>query len=105
VRKIYALFILASLVFGHLSAELKYKQVATISSLKSEEDVKQLALEFLEAAIGDPDLKVIDIQYKEEKMESGCTFFDAIITCLVAQADIDIQRVQIKALKNSKKLN
>lgn len=97
--------IFSTLFFGlvivnlSLSAALNFKQDVTLTSCKSEEDSKNMANEFLQAAEGDSDLKVVSIRYKQEK-QKNCIIYHSIITCLVSKPD-DLMRIQAKAILNS----
>ena len=98
------IFLILIFICGPLSAALKYQQEVTISSFKSEEDAKDMANQFLRAADGDPDLKVVDIKYEQEKLKEDFTSYNAVITCRVSKSDIDVLRVQNKMMQNNKDL-
>jgi hypothetical protein len=83
-----------------LSAAFNFKQDVTLTSFKSEEYSKEMVNQFLKAAEGDSDLKVIEIKYKQEKMKKDCIAYHAIITCLTSTPN-DVQRIQCKSLLNN----
>lgn len=87
-------------VSSSVSAELNYEQEITLSSLKSEEDCKYMADLFLQSAIGDPDLKVIDVKYKQDELDKNCTIYDAVIMCHVSKPDEDVCRIGKKMIES-----
>ena len=98
------LFFAVMLICNPLSAALKYQQDVTISTFTSAKESKEMADEFLQAAEGDPDLKVVDIKYVQEKLGKDCTSYNAVITCRVSKPDKDVLRVQEKMTQNNENL-
>ena len=92
------------IVGGQLSAALNFKQEVTLTSFKSEEDSKDIVNQFLRAAEGDSDLKVIDVEYKQEELGKNCIAYNAKITCHVSKPDKDVLRVQEKMIQNNNNL-
>jgi hypothetical protein len=92
------------IVKGSLCAALNYKQEVTLTSFMSIDDSKDIANQFLRAADGDSDLKVIDIKYKQEEWGKNCIAYKAIITCHVSKPDQDVLRVQGKMIQNKNNL-
>jgi hypothetical protein len=76
-------------------AELKYQQDLTFSSWKSKEDVEERAKEFCEAALNDPDIKVISVKYNQKKT-SGSILYNAVLTCYVSKINDDFTRINGK---------
>src|SRR5688572_15602543 len=87
-----------------LDAALNYTQEITMTTFKSEEDSKDIANQFLRAAEGDSDLKVVDVKFKQEKLGKDFIAYNTIITCLVAKPDKDVFRVQGKMIQNNNQL-
>lgn len=76
-------------------AALKYKQNLTLSSWRSQEDLEEKVQEFCNAAVGDQDIKVIEVKYKKKKSKMNFSY-EAIITCHVSEKDKDLIRIQGK---------
>lgn len=100
----YSLLFGLAVVSGPLNAALNFKQEVTLTSFKSEEDSEDIVNQFLQAAKGDSDLKVVDVKYEQEKWEKGCIAYKAIITCHVSKPDKDVFRVQEKMVQNNSNL-
>lgn len=95
-KRFFYLTFLLILLTGTLSAKLKYTQEFTLSTFSSQEDTKKNVSQFLSAAVGDPNLMVVGIEYKNEKIGKDCIAYHAILTCLVSEADVDVARVTKK---------
>ena len=95
-KRFFYLTSILTFLTGTLSAALTYSQEFTLSSFSSEEDTKKYVSQFLGAAAGDPNLTVVGIEYKNEKMGKDYIAYRAILTCLVSEADVDIARVAKK---------
>ncbi len=105
IRMVFSLvFLTFVLVCSQLNAALKYQQEITISSFKSEQDSKEMVYEFLKAARGDPDFKVVGIRYNQEEIKKDFTSYNAIIKCHVSQPDKDVLRIQEKVVQNNKNI-
>lgn len=94
----YAMFLI--IISSRLSAALNFQQEMTLSSFQSEECTKELVNQFLRAAIGDSDLKVVDLRYVQEKLANDFIEYKAIIMCHVSEIDKDIIRVSGKMVHN-----
>jgi hypothetical protein len=104
-RKVFcSLSIGLILISGPLVAALNFHQEVTLTSFASEETTKDIAGQFLKAAEGDSNLKVVDIRYKQEKLEKDNIAYNAIITCRVSKLDIDVLRIQKKMIQNNDNL-
>jgi hypothetical protein len=82
-----------------LHAFVKYEQKITLSSWVSAEDIQKKALQICKAAQGDPDIKILDIQYRKKKI-AGSIVYQAIFLCYVAAIDKDFQRVFEKSIQS-----
>jgi hypothetical protein len=90
-RRFFCSFFFSLVVLsGSLSATLNFKQEVTLTSFMSEEDSKDIVKQFLRAADGDLDLKVVDVRYKLEQWGKDCIAYNAIITCHVSKPDKDV---------------
>lgn len=99
-----SLFCGLMLVSISLNAALNFKQEFTLTSFKSEEDVKDVANQFLQAAEGDSNLKVVNVRYKQEKWAEDCIAYEAVLTCHVSKPDKDLLRIQEKMIQNNSNL-
>lgn len=99
-----SVFFALMLMCSPLTGALKYQQEVTISTFTSEEDSRDMANQFVRAADGDPNIKVVDIRYEQEKLGKDCTSYNAVITCHVSKSDVDVARVQEKMVQNNENL-
>ncbi len=97
-----SLFLTLLFVGSPSFATLKYQQEYTISTFSSDQDTQESTVEFLLAAKGDPNLKVVDIKYTQEKISDDCISYNAILTCHVSEPDKDFARIDEKILQNNK---
>lgn len=92
--KLVTVFLLLLVVFNNMEAHaaLKYQQELTFSSWKSKEDVGEMVQAFCKAAIGDPDIKVISVEYSQNK-KRGVVTYNATLMCHVSKVDDDLTRI------------
>ncbi len=95
-KAIFACLLSSIFIQCSIDAALNYQQVVTLTSFDSQEEVKQMALSFEKAAKGDPDIKIINIQYETKKETENSTFFIANITCHVSKVNEDVLRISGK---------
>lgn len=88
-----------------LNATLSYQQEFTLSSFTSNEECRERVQQFQQAAEGDPDLKVVDIQYSQEPFHDNGIIYHATVKCHVAHEDIDIARIAKKMATNNPNLH
>src|SRR5690348_11230916 len=104
-RVIFGLFFFGLVLASRpLSAALGFQQKVTLTSCKSKEDTKDIVNQFLRAAEGDSNLKVVDVKYTQEKWKKDCVAYNAILTCRVSKPDKDILRIQEKMVQNNSNL-
>lgn len=80
------------------AADLKYQQDLTLGNWISRKEVQEEVREFCEAAGENPNLKVVDIKYRQQP-DGELTYYSAVITCHVSEPDKDLMRVRGKAFQ------
>lgn len=98
LMKLSAVLLLFFMFFNTASAALKYQQDLTLSSWESKEDVEQRVQEFCDAAINDPDIKVISVKYNQKKKYRSI-IYNAVITCYVSKINDDFTRINGKVFQ------
>ena len=74
-------------------AKLTYEQDLTLGNWVSQQAVENEVIEFCRNAEGDPNIKVINVEY-HEPVEEEPPYYSATITCHVSEIDKDLARIR-----------
>lgn len=96
--RLIAILFLLFMFFKTADAALQYQQDLTLSSWKSKEDIEQQVKEFCDAALNDPDIKVISVKYNQKK-KSKSIIYSAVLTCYVSKVNDDFIRINGKVFQ------